>query len=336
VHSRLLAADGGVQSLRADGSVLRSTRKPHPRLGLFSPLQDRTLTLPSGLVIQTIEEATVSGSDLAQPVDEVRRTQVNGRTTTWHYSAATREHRITSPAGRSQAWREDAAGRVVQREVGGLAAIHYAYDDQGRVVLQTQGSGNDARRTQFFYGNDGLLSGITDALGRSLSLQRDAAGRVVQGLLPGARTIGFVQDPNGNLVSLTPPGRPAHTIGYDRRDLETHYTPPLLAGVASPQHTKVYNLDKDLTLWTLADGRSLSLGYDASQWPAAHADAGHRRRTTRDAELPPQRPAGQRQHAGAGPGLQLRRPAAAARRLQRCRFRPACRGATTPTHAWPS
>jgi RHS repeat-associated protein len=79
--------------------------------------------------------------------------------------------------------------------------------------------------------------------------------------LPDLRTIGYAYDGNGNVTSITPPGKPAHAFSYTPIDLESNYDPPD-AGF-SPKNTQyTYNLDKQLTLVTRPDGQTLSLGYD--------------------------------------------------------------------------
>lgn len=259
-----LGVDGSTLSRRADGSMVLSSRRPHPRLGLFSPLLSSTTTLPSGLTLRTQEDATVAATSLGSFGDETRTVRTNGRATVQRYSAADRQTTLTSPAGRNTVLRKDATGRVVFQQTGPLAPMAFEYDAQGRLLLQTQGTGVEARSTRYAYGSDGLLASVTDALGRTSRLQRDAAGRVLQALAPDGSVMSFTHDANDNLLSLAPPGRPAHTFSYNSLDLHTHYTPPLLPGVATPQQSLAYNLDKDLTSLALADGRSLSLGYGAA------------------------------------------------------------------------
>ncbi len=68
-------------------------------------------------------------------------------------------------------------------------------------------------------------------------------------------------DANGNVSSITPPGRPAHAFSYTPVDLEQDYSPPDLG--FSPRNTQyTYNLDRQLTLVTRPDGQTLTLGYE--------------------------------------------------------------------------
>jgi len=73
--------------------------------------------------------------------------------------------------------------------------------------------------------------------------------------------MGFSYDANGNVTSITPPGKPAHTFAYTPVDLEQDYVPPDLG--FSPRNTQyTYNLDRQLTLVTRPDGQTLQLGYE--------------------------------------------------------------------------
>ena len=76
-----------------------------------------------------------------------------------------------------------------------------------------------------------------------------------------AIAMGFSYDANGNVTSITPPGKPAHTFAYTPVDLEQDYVPPDLG--FSPRNTQyTYNLDRQLTLVTRPDGQTLQLGYE--------------------------------------------------------------------------
>ncbi len=68
-------------------------------------------------------------------------------------------------------------------------------------------------------------------------------------------------DANGNVTSITPPGRPAHTFAYTPVDLESDYSPPA-AGFTPKATSYSYNLDRQLTLVTRPDGQMLQLAYE--------------------------------------------------------------------------
>jgi RHS repeat-associated protein len=81
--------------------------------------------------------------------------------------------------------------------------------------------------------------------------------------LPDGRQIAFTYDANGNVTSITPPGKPAHVFAYTPVDLQGRYTPPDV-GIGPTATTYAYNLDKQLTTITRPDGQQVGFGYDAT------------------------------------------------------------------------
>jgi YD repeat-containing protein len=49
---------------------------------------------------------------------------------------------------------------------------------------------------------------------------------LIRQLLPYSREILYNYDANGNLTSITPPGKPAHNFSHTPVDLTDDYTPP--------------------------------------------------------------------------------------------------------------
>jgi hypothetical protein len=76
-----------------------------------------------------------------------------------------------------------------------------------------------------------------------------------------ARPDGVTIDPNGNLSTLTPPGRPAHSFTYTPVDLEASYVPPDI-GIGGVTTSDSYNLDRQLELVTRPDGVTIDPAYD--------------------------------------------------------------------------
>ena len=72
----------------------------------------------------------------------------------------------------------------------------------------------------------------------------------------------FTYDGNGNLASLTPPGRPAHSFEYTPVDLEERYLPPAVPGVVPKDTSSAYNPDRQLDFVTRPDGQNLDYVYD--------------------------------------------------------------------------
>ena len=113
------------------------------------------------------------------------------------------------------------------------------------------------------YGVDGQVQTITDARNQQVVYQRDPAGRVTHSSLPGNRVIGFGYDANGNVTSITPPGKPGHGFQYSPVDLEGEYDPPL-NGLPLVKTQYRYNRDKQLTTVIRPDGTALTVGYDSA------------------------------------------------------------------------
>ena len=72
--------------------------------------------------------------------------------------------------------------------------------------------------------------------------------------------VAFSYDANGNLTSVTPPARPAHTFTYTPLDFAASYTPPALAGTGATQYR--YNRDRQVVGIDRPDGLSTGFQYD--------------------------------------------------------------------------
>ena len=68
---------------------------------------------------------------------------------------------------------------------------------------------------------------------------------------------------NGNVTSVTPPGKPGHGFQYSPVDLEGEYDPPL-NGLPLVKTQYRYNRDKQLTTVMRPDGTALTVGYDSA------------------------------------------------------------------------
>ncbi|NRF69157.1 hypothetical protein HLB44_19360 [Aquincola sp. S2] len=255
--------DGTTTIAAPDGTVTTQSKHADPRYGMQAPLRNETIRVPSGIsaAIETTRTATLQQrNDPTTLIQETTTTKFNGRPFTEVYDGASRQTTYTTPVGRSSIVSTDVAGRPTVVQVGGLDAINYAYDPQGRLQSVTQGSGATQRALTYSYDAKGLQT-VTDALSQSVVYQRDLIGRPTQVTLPGNRQLGVGHDPNSNLAGLTPPGRPEHGFTYNKVDLETHYTPPSVPGITNPTTEVHYNLDKQVTRIDRPDGSSLAYAY---------------------------------------------------------------------------
>jgi len=196
------------------------------------PSLGQTIAVPDGPTSTVTTTREVSLSDPDDPLSltsSTERVTVNGQEFETSFDAASRTFTRTTPEDRQTVTTVDAQGRPLSTEVTGVLPVVREYDEQGRLKTITQGSGDAARVTTFSYrdtedNTNGYLDYIEDALGRRTTFDAyDDAGRVKQETLPGNRGISFDYDENGNLTSLTPPGKPAHLFEYTAVDLLEHY-----------------------------------------------------------------------------------------------------------------
>ncbi|NOY45880.1 MAG: RHS repeat-associated core domain-containing protein, partial [Deltaproteobacteria bacterium] len=153
---------------------------------------------------------------------------LNGDAFEIDYAAAERELRIQEPqGGRVRIVRLDEKGRPAYLKDGGMAEIRAEYDPQSggihRFILD---DGTAPRVLVLDHDDNGYLASVTDPAGRTLSFQRDAAGRVLVETLPDGRRIGFAYDANGNPTEVQVPTGETHRAAYDARDRLASYTPP--------------------------------------------------------------------------------------------------------------
>jgi RHS repeat-associated protein len=271
----------------ADGTVQTSTVGPDPRFGLQAPITTKaTVTSPGGTAA-TVTGARSVPSYGGNPLvfsTQTDTTTINSRPpSTSTYNSATRVTTDTSPAGRSTQTTVDAKGRVTRVQATGLHPLRVGYDAEGRPITMKYGPDPDTAATRaslIAYVDDiaiafegyppaakGQVKRTTDAAGRTTTFEYDPQGRVSAQLLPDepplVRRVAFHYDPAGNVISITPPGRPAHGFGYSPVDLEARYTPPQVTPpLADVETTYAYTPDRQLDLVTRPDGGTIDYEYD--------------------------------------------------------------------------
>ena len=82
----------------------------------------------------------------------------------------------------------------------------------------------------------------------------DSAQRPVSQTEPDGRVIGIAYDANGNITSLTPPGRSAHAFAYNAVDLLTACVPPLTSAEGRGKRCTHTTSIGELTQVTRPDG----------------------------------------------------------------------------------
>ncbi len=252
--------DGTSSVTFPDGTVTTKKLGPDPRFGMEAPLIDKlTVSTPGGLT-STMSQGRIitqiSGLEVTGLTDTVT---VNGKSTVSVYEGDNGKFTTTSPEGRYSFSYIDNKGRVVCDSIPGIKSVHYVYDDQGFLIETEQGG----RRTTFDYNDQGWLESVTDPLNRTTTMVYDSVGRVVQQVLADGREILYDYDANGNLISLTPPGRPEHTFSHTPVNLTEQYVPPVVPD-SSGSTSYAYNLDRQLVRTVLPDSSFIDVIYDST------------------------------------------------------------------------
>ncbi|MBN1482472.1 hypothetical protein EH223_10545 [candidate division KSB1 bacterium] len=262
-----ISKDGSRKTALPNGTVIDLVEGPDPRWGMLAPITKSITTItPTGLSFNVTTQRSVT---LADPNNQLSlqssrdTVKINDHIYTSVYESATRTFTDTSPEGRQSAATIDSLGRVVLSQKGDLAPLHFEYDSRGRMSSITQESGGDIRHIGLGYNTDGFLETVIDPLEREARFIRDKAGRLKQEMLPGDRLIKYDHDNSGNIITITPPGRPAHSFTYTPVNLIKTYTPPDI-GMENHQTVYNYNADRQRTDVALPDGRSIHFGYDSA------------------------------------------------------------------------
>ncbi len=262
-----IGRDGRARTTTPDGMSADETEGGDPRFGMqAAALLDTRITTPSGLTLAATRThaATMADPRDAFSVEALADTlTLDGRTFGQTYQSSSRTLTFTSPAGRQTTSTLDARGRLVGRQVGGLAPISYAYDARGRLSQVIWGTGAEARTFAADYDPRGNLSALTDPMGRTTAFAYDAAGRLVRQTRPGGREVLIGRDPAGNVTAVTPPGRPSHLFTHTPVNLLESATAPD-AGSGAARTLFAYDVDRRPIRVTRPDGQVVETRYDAA------------------------------------------------------------------------
>ena len=255
--------NGTIVTTWPDGTTTTVTYQADPRWGMSAPFAASKVTSTGGLTATstTSRSVVLTTPPAITSINQSTETTVfNGRTSTSNWNAGTRVLVETSPAGRSVTTTYSPQGRLLTTSMPGLATVTRSYNARGQLASVVEGSGSGARTTNYAYAANGYLASVTDALNRTISFTRDADGRVTATTLPDGRVVGASYDENSNLLTLTPPGRPAHSFSYTSRDLTEQYTPP--TAIPSGPTSYQYNADAQPVSTNRPDGEVVSSAYD--------------------------------------------------------------------------
>lgn len=238
----------------------RMTRNEARTVTLATP---NDLFSVAGLTVTT----TRSGSGGVPPSSTTTRTFSAGPPAKWT---------TTSAANVVVEETLDSQERVTQTAVLGsspvtLNPVQYHYDNLGRVDQVTWG-------TRVYGTTYNATTGWPDSTSAPAGLgvtysTRDADGRPTLMMLAGSRALAMSYDLTGNVVSVTPPSKPAHGFSFDPNDRLASYVPPDLSPALSPKDTP-YAWDGDgLLLLAQNPGKTVGYTYDALGRLARRVDA---------------------------------------------------------------
>ena len=266
----LTFAGSGSTAVAADGTKTTTKQVPDPRYGMLSPTQMVTTTLPSGLsqTHSTLRTVTQANGKVATVTET---STLNGKVWSRLFNASTRTWTTLSPLLRQSTLVLDAAGRPKDFTPGGITTRSNTFDLSGRLHLTTQGA--RVETLNYFSTSDtanGYLQTFTDALSNQTSYARDALGRETSETSPApdSAVTAMGWDSLDNLISVTPPDRPAHGLNYSAVNLLSQYTPPVLASIAAPQTKYTYDLDRSLMTVTRPDGETINYVPDTAGRPS--------------------------------------------------------------------
>jgi len=217
-------------------------------------------SLPARTLAET-RSRTVTLSDpqnLLSIATIVESRSLNGKTYKSTYNAGAKTITHETPLLRQTVLTLNASGRVSKVERPGIAAVTTQYDANGRPWTIAQG----ARTYTLGYDSVGRLASLVDPL-HTFGLGYDDANQPTSLVLPNSTSIILTWDPNGNLKTVTPPGRLPHVFDYQGADLEQDYTPPTVAGTEGHVHT-TYDIDQSVFSWSVDGLPSISPAYETS------------------------------------------------------------------------
>ncbi len=272
--------DGTSTTTYVDGTTVNRKSIGDPRFGVQVPIGSLMSIVTDNKSLGLIMARQATLSDKSNPLSLITledSISVNGKIFKRTYHAGARQFVNETPLGRQTYTWLDAKGRVSAFQVMGLSVrtiLHY--DAQGRlddIKQEDQDHIEPTREMAFIYRSaDGELDHIENPPGSTIaSFNYDSAGRTTTVTelngWSGTRTTSYGYDFNGNLDTLTPPGKPQHTFSYTPVDLVSAYIPPGVAGVMDPTTSITPTLDKRPLYVDFPVGSSSGDSIDATYEP---------------------------------------------------------------------
>jgi RHS repeat-associated protein len=246
-----------------DASTTQNFLAADPRFGLAAPLsQSFSIGVPSGLSLAggRSRSVTLSNPDDLLSVKSIQEsTFVNGKTYSSTYQAASRTFTLLSPERRQMSMVVDAVRRPLSLDLPGTLSVRFSYDERGRLESIRQGSGENERSRVLTYDERGRVLTQSDQFGHVREYTYDDADRLREIHLSGGRVVRMRYDLDGNMVALTPPGRPEHLLGHTSFGAISSYTSP---GASGGPTLFEYNGDQRIRRIARPGGDVMDFSYD--------------------------------------------------------------------------
>ncbi len=234
-----------------------SIAKTEPRLGAavnFNYLQSYSRS--AGVDTVTTTDRSVSYySDNIFDYIQTDQIYINENKYVQTFDSKTLMRTLKSPMGREINTFVNAHGQVISQQLPGYHDIKYSYNANGKLEAISEG----ARKTEFLYDVRGRLASVQNPLGQVTTYEYDSSDRAVRMISPDGKSVLTSYDQNGNLVGITPSGRPLHSMTFNLVDLLESYNPPNLGQAQTTQY--LYNLDKQLAAIQSPDGSYANYKY---------------------------------------------------------------------------
>lgn len=270
VETYTRSSDGKTTYERSDDFLEETMWGGDERFGVSVQVaSEQNLTLASNLVnSNTQSHSTILGdeSNLLSVQEKHTVYTVNNDPTSYKYTAENRTTVTLTPEGRESSVTIDSAGRGIGADISGLSSFNAEYDEYGRLIRRTFGSGQNARSYTQEYDQNGYLHTRTDPLGRTtVDTSVDNNGNVLERQLKNFRRVDYGYDENDNLIQITPPESGTYRFNYDGNNKISSYIAP--ATEHEPESVTLYNYDLDRRVSSVVypDSSSATFNYQSDR-----------------------------------------------------------------------
>ncbi|HEY7812498.1 MAG TPA: hypothetical protein VIC62_04630, partial [Nakamurella sp.] len=227
--STTVADAGTKRTVTSAQRTLAITLAPDPRWGTDAPI-------PATVTVADTSGGTggtsVSASRSASGTTTTSTVSVDGKIWTYASDSTARTTTATDPNGLTRTTTIDDHGRVVSTTVQGVP-VRYGYDDMGRVVTVTVGTGGDARTWTYAY-QPGTIT-VTDPVGDKTVQTVNATGVVTAVAGPSGTGYTTTVDTAGHITGFAAAGAGTYTVTWGANGRPAVVNAP--AGQGSPQFT---------------------------------------------------------------------------------------------------